>query len=233
MRIAICDDEAHYIEDLKSKIQQMYNSLDIITDGFSGGEELLRSFRHRAYDVIFLDIEMPGLDGITVARRLRDISSDVPIVFLTGHIEYAIKGYEVNALRYLTKPADEAKVREVIDHVFDMQSSSKLLWVKTADGEQKIRLSDILFIESQNQNVVISTEDDSFSVRGNISDYEKKLSQDGFFRIHRSYLISLPKVMRIGSREVVMEDGTSLPVSRSKEAELKKTLFTYVKKEAF
>lgn len=233
MRIAICDDEAHYIEDLKSKIQQMYNSLDIITDGFSGGEELLRSFRHRAYDVIFLDIEMPGLDGIAVARKLRELSEEVSIVFLTGHIEYAIKGYEVNALRYLTKPADEAKVREVIEHLLDKQSSGKLLWVKTADGEQKIRLSDILFIESQNQNVVISTEKESFSVRGNISDYEQKLSQDGFFRIHRSYLISLPKVMRIGNKEVVMEDNTSLPVSRSKEAELKKTLFSYVKKEAF
>lgn len=233
MRIAICDDEARYIEDLKGKIQKLYNSLDIVIDGFLCGEDLLKSFRHKAYDVIFLDIEMQGLDGITVARRLREVSDEVSIVFLTGHIEYAVKGYEVNALRYLTKPADEEKVREVIEHLFALRNKGKLLWVKTTDGEQKIKLTDILFIESQNQNVVINTADESFSVRGNISDYEKKLAQDGFFRIHRSYLISLQKVMRIGSREVVMEDDTSLPVSRNKEAELKKMLFSYVKREAF
>ncbi|MBP3797486.1 MAG: response regulator transcription factor [Ruminococcus sp.] len=233
MRIAICDDEARYIEDLKGKIQKLYNSLDIVIDEFLCGEDLLKSFRHKDYDVIFLDIEMQGLDGITVARRLREVSDEVSIVFLTGHIEYAVKGYEVNALRYLTKPADEEKVREVIEHLFALQNKGKLLWVKTTDGEQKIKLTDILFIESQNQNVVINTADESFSVRGNISDYEKKLAQDGFFRIHRSYLISLQKVMRIGSREVVMEDDTSLPVSRNKEAELKKMLFSYVKREAF
>ena len=233
MRIAVCDDEQRFIDEFRRIINKLYNSLDILTDDFSNGDELLKSFKYKAYDVVFLDIEMPAMDGITLARKLRELSSEVCIVFLTGHIEYAIKGYEVNALRYLTKPADEQKVKEVIDHVIGKMESGKVLWVKNADGEQKIMLSDILFIEAQNQNVVINTSNGSFTVRGNISDYEEQLSQHGFFRIHRGYLISLPKVLRIANKSVIMEDNTDLPVSRSKEGKLKDMLFSYVSKEAF
>lgn len=233
MRIAVCDDEQRFICDLKKNLDELYSSLDMITDGYNSGEELLKGFRRKAYDVVFLDIEMPEIDGITLARKIRELSSDVCIVFLTAHIEYAIKGYEVNALRYLTKPADKQKIKEVIDHVLDKLESSKMLWVKTADGEQRISLSDILFIEAHNQNVIISTAEESFSVRGNISDYEEDLSQYGFFRIHRGYLISLPKVLRVGGKRVVMEDNTTLPVSRTKESKLRDMLFSYVSKEAF
>lgn len=233
MRIAVCDDEQRFICDLKKDLDELYSSLDMITDGYTSGEELLKGFRRKAYDVVFLDIEMPEMDGITLAGKIRELSRDVCIVFLTGHIEYAIKGYEVNALRYLTKPADKQKIKEVIDHVLVKLESSKTLWVKTADGEQKISLSDILFIEAHNQNVIISTADESISVRGNIRDYEEELSQYGFFRIHRGYLISLPKVLRIGSKSVVLEDNTTLPVSRSKESKLRDMLFSYVSKEAF
>jgi DNA-binding LytR/AlgR family response regulator len=233
MRIAVCDDEQRFINDLKTTLDKLYSSLDMMTDGYNSGEELLKGFKHKAYDIVFLDIEMPAMDGITLARKIRELSRDVCIVFLTGHIEYAIKGYEVNALRYLTKPADEQKIKEVIDHVLGKLESSKMLWVKTADGEQRIALSDILFIEAQNQNVVISTPENSFSVRGNISVYEEQLAQYGFFRIHRGYLISLPKVLRLGSKCVVMEDNTTLPVSRSKESKLRDMLFSYVSKEAF
>ena len=180
MRVAVCDDEQCFIKYFRGIMDRMYNSLDIITDEFSGGEELLKAFKFKAYDVVFLDIEMPDMDGITLARKLRELSAEVCIVFLTGHIEYAIKGYEVNALRYLTKPADEKKVKEVIDYVLSKQEGVKSIWVKTNDGAQKVALADIIFIEAQNQNVVINTVKGSYSVRGNISDYEVELTPTVF-----------------------------------------------------
>ena len=233
MRIAVCDDEKRFINDLTSIIDKLYNFLDIITEEFSQGDELLRSFRSAPYDIVFLDIEMPKMDGITLARKLRELSEDVCIVFLTGHVEYAIQGYEVNALRYLTKPADEAKVKEVVDYVLGKHTNAKQLWLKTADGDVRLKLSDVLFIESQNQNVAVNTTEDTYVVRGNISDYEERLASEGFFRIHRGYLISLPKVMKLAGKEVIMEDGTSLPVSRTKESKLKEVLFSFVSREAF
>lgn len=233
MRIAVCDDEQKFIDDFKRITDKLYPSLDMVVDTFSDGAELLKSFGFRAYDLVFLDIEMPEMDGITLAEKLRETSDEVSIVFLTGHIEYAVKGYEVNALRYLTKPADEQKVKDVIERVLKKLGDVKMLWIKTDEGEVKLRLSDILFIESQNQNVLISTAEDSYSVRGNMNDYEKRLEQEGFFRIHRGYIVSLARVSRLSGKEVVMEDGTTLPVSRSKEARLKEVLFSFISREAF
>ena len=233
MRIAVCDDEKHFITDFTQIMDKLYNSLDIVTEEFSQGEELLRSFRSCPYDIVFLDIEMPKMDGITLARKLRELSDEVCIVFLTGHVEYAIQGYEVNALRYLTKPANEEKVREVIDYVLDKQASAKQLWLKTSEGDVRLKLADVLFIEAQNQNVAVNTSADTYVVRGNISDDEERLSPEGFFRIHRGYLISLSNVIKLSGKEVIMEDGTSLPVSRTKESKLKEALFSFVSREAF
>ena len=233
MKIAVCDDEKHFIAKFKDIMDKLYNSLDIITDEFSQGDELLRRFRSSPYDIIFLDIEMPGMDGITLARKLRALSDEVCIVFLTGHVEYAIQGYEVNALRYLTKPADESKVREVVDYVLSKQANAKQLWLKTSDGDVKLRLSDVLFIESQNQNIAVNTAKDTYVVRGNISDYEERLAPEGFFRIHRGYLISLDKVIRITGKEVIMENGTPRPVSRTRESKLRDVMFSFVSREAF
>ena len=233
MRIAICDDEQCFLNDFRRITDRLYRSLDILIDSFSDGASLIRQFRLRAYDLVFLDIEMPEMDGITLAEELRAMSSEVSIVFLTGHIEYAIKGYEVNALRYLTKPAEEQKIRDVIDRVLHNLEDEKQLWIKTEEGDMRLKLRDILFIESQNQNVIISTAADSYSVRGNMSNYEARLTPNGFFRIHRSYLVSLARVERISGKEIHMEDGTVLPVSRSKEAKLREALFSFVSKEAF
>ena len=170
MRIAICDDEQQFLSDFRHITDRLYKSLDMLVDSFSDGAALLKQFRLRAYDLVFLDIEMPEMDGITLAEELRALSDTVSIVFLTGHIEYAILGYEVNALRYLTKPADEQKIRAVIDHVLQKTENEKTLWIRTDEGEIRLRLAEILFIESQNQNVVISTDADSYSVRGNMRD---------------------------------------------------------------
>ena len=112
-------------------------------------------------------------------------------------------------------------------------NKDKIIWIRTDMGEMKLKLSDILFIESQNQNVVINTSLDSYSVRGNMNDYEANLTPEGFFRIHRSYLVSLGKIQRVSEKDVIMDDGTSLPVSRSKRTALKDVLFSYMDREAF
>ena len=113
MRIAVCDDEEEFRFQIRDMIDKIYNSMDVIVDIFSDGRKLLERFDAMPYDVLFLDIEMPAMDGITLAKKLRERSENVFLVFLTGHVEYALEGYEVNALRYLTKPVKEDKLREI------------------------------------------------------------------------------------------------------------------------
>lgn len=232
MRIAICDDEEIYRASLRQELENHMKSLDVIIDSYESGVELLKRFEKLEYDLIFLDIEMPKMDGITLAKKLRGLSEKVELVFLTSHIEYALEGYEVNALRYLTKPVKSDKLQEVLAFLMKRDQNKKTIWVRNKEYEEKVPVSEIVYFEAQNQNVEIHTKEKVYVHRYNIGDYEKEHEQDGFFRIHRGYLVALKSIESIGQREVELEGGVSLPISKSKEKQLKEALFSYVKEAA-
>ena len=226
MRIAVCDDEEKFRTQEKDLIDKLAGSIDVI----------LEAFDKNPYDVLFLDIEMPAMDGITLAKKLRERSDSIYIVFLTGHVEYALEGYEVNALRYLTKPVQEDKLREVLRFVMDQSTSKRQILIKVDGEETLINVTDIIYLEAQNQYVMLYTTGGEHLVRYNISDFEEQLKNDGFFRIHRGYLVSLAKIKKLVKSEVLMEgaDGeVSLPVSRSNVKPLKEALYAYVENSAF
>ena len=156
MRIAVCDDEEIFRADIQKHIDKLYSSLDVVVDSFSGGKNLIAAFETRPYDLVFLDIEMPEMDGITLAKKLRQLDEKTYIVFLTGHVEYALEGYEVNALRYLTKPVQDDKLKEVLRYVADKMASKRQLMIKVDGEEHLLDISDILYLEAQNQYIMIS-----------------------------------------------------------------------------
>ena len=233
MRIAICDDEELYRVELKAILDKLLINADYNIDTFDDGNRLVESFKAQPYDILFLDIEMPAVDGITLAKSLRAISEKVFIVFLTSHVEYAIEGYEVNALRYLTKPVDIEKLKEVIRFVQEKQGKARQLIIKEDGEELLININDVIYLESMNQNVRIVTTQGEHVIRYNIGDFEEQLKNDGFFRSHRGYLISLAKVKKLSKNDVIMEDDVILPVSRSNVKALKDALYTYVEGLAF
>ena len=233
MRIAICDDEEKYRIALKTVLDKLLNNIDYNIDTFDDGNNLYEAFAESPYDLVFLDIEMPAVDGITLAKKIRARSENVYIVFLTGHIEYALEGYEVNALRYLTKPVDIEKLKEVIRYVQEKQGSSRQIIIKEDGEEILIDINDVIYMESMNQNVRIVTSKGEHVIRYNIGDFEDQLKNDGFFRIHRGYLISLSKVKKLAKNDVIMEGEEALPVSRSNLRPLKEALYSYVEGTAF
>ncbi len=233
MRIAICDDEEKYRITLKTILDKLLSNIDYNIDTFDDGNNLYEAFAGNPYDLVFLDIEMPALDGITLAKKIRARSENVFIVFLTSHIEYALEGYEVNALRYLTKPVDIEKLKEVIRYVQEKQGSSRQIIIKEDGEEILIDINDVIYMESMNQNVRIVTAKGEHVIRYNIGDFEEQLKNDGFFRIHRGYLISLSKVRKLSGNDVILDGGETLPVSRSNVKPLKEALYTYVEGTAF
>ena len=233
VRIAICDDEERYRIELKTILNKLLINADLNIDTFDDGNILADAFAASPYDLVFLDIEMPALDGITLAKKIRSRSENVFIVFLTSHIEYALEGYEVNALRYLTKPVDIEKLKEVIRYVQEKQGSSRQIIIKEDGEEILIDINDVIYMESMNQNVRIVTAGGEHVIRYNISDFEDQLKNDGFFRIHRGYLISLSKVKKLSGNDVILDGGETLPVSRSNVKPLKEALYTYVEGTAF
>ena len=236
MRIAVCDDEEKFREQAKNMIDKISGSLDIVVDTYSDGYKLLVVFDRNPYDVLFLDIEMPAMDGITLAKKLREKSDKIYIIFLTGHVEYAVEGYEVNALRYLTKPVQEEKLREVIRYVMDKSKSKRQLMIKEDGEEILLNVQDIIYFEAQNQYIMIYTTSGKHLVRYNIGDFEDQLRGDGFFRTHRGYLVSLAKVKRLVKTDVLLdtpEGEVLVPVSRSNLKTVKEALYAYVESSAF
>lgn len=233
MRIAVCDDEELFRIEFKSVLDKVLINAEYDIDTFSGGSSLYEAFLKKPFDLVFLDIEMPGIDGITLAKRLRAVSENVQIVFLTSHIEYALEGYEVNALRYLVKPVDMNKLSEVLKYIQDKKNNSRQIMIKQEGEDIVIDLSDIIYMESMDKNVRIVTSKSEYITRYNISDYEEELKNSGFLRIHRGYLISLSKVKKIVKNDVVMDGDISLPVSRSNIKTLKDALYAYVEGTAF
>ncbi len=233
MRIAVCDDEELFRIEFKSVLDKVLINAEYDIDTFPSGSSLYESFLKNPFDLVFLDIEMPGIDGITLAKRLRAVSENVQIVFLTSHIEYALEGYEVNALRYLVKPVDMNKLSEVLKYIQDKKNNSRQIMIKQEGEDIVIDISDIIYMESMDKNVRIVTSKSEYITRYNISDYEEELKNSGFLRIHRGYLISLSKVKKIVKNDVVMDGDISLPVSRSNIKTLKDALYAYVEGTAF
>ena len=235
MRIAICDDEEQYRAQLMACLTKLGGALDTDVESFYDGNELLREYEKEPFDIVFLDIEMPLMDGITLAKKLRAISEKVYIVFLTGHVEYAIEGYEVNALRYLTKPVQIEKLKEVLQFVKDKSKSHRQLIIKEDGEEILINLEDIIYFEAQNQNVLIHTTRGDHNIRYNIGDFENQLKNDGFFRTHRGFIVSLSKVKRLVKNDVILsgdEGEVIVPVSRNSLKALKEALYSFVEGQA-
>ena len=169
----------------------------------------------KAYDILLLDVEMKNINGIELAKRIRKDNNRAEIIFITSHFEFVGEGYEVDALHYLIKPISVEKLTQVLTKAAEKLSVEPPSVVISCEGETvKLYESDILYVESFLHYIVIHTKDNEYKIKENISVFENKVS-DVFYRIHRSYLVSLKYITRI-SRTSVNIGNTELPLSRGK-----------------
>ncbi len=217
LKIAVCDDEAaqrSYLVRLAadwakgcSHLAQIRQYGDAESFFFDYGEE-------KDFDILLLDVEMPGMNGIELAKRVRRDSLAVQIIFITGYYEYFSDGFDVSALHYLLKPVDEQKLAEVLDRAAEnLAYRQRTVLLATADGGIRVALSDILYAESENVYVIVHTLQGSYRARMALAKLALQLD-DTFFRIHRSYLVGLKYVKKVTRTTVTMADGAQLPVSR-------------------
>lgn len=232
MKIAICDDEKTFLKELEEKIYKIIPRLDCDVEPFSCGEDLLSS--SMAFDIIFLDIEMQGMDGMSCARKIRQTDKDIPIVFLTSHTEMAVEGYEVSAFRFLQKPVDDTKLQSALQDLIRIKIQSRSVIVKYEGEEVVVVPSEVLFIESDNNNVRIKTVSGTCSTRMKITDAIELLNGpcDTIRRVHRCTAVNLQHVSRIRDREAVLDDGSVIGISRSYYQDFKNELYEYVRKSA-
>mgnify|MGYP003291565108 CR=1 FL=1 len=236
MNIIICDDENIFCEQVKNAVEDFFGKLDCTCYTYNDGSDVIEAYKKGlSMDALFLDIEMNSLDGMSTAKMLRDSGCEAPIIFLTSHTEMAMDGYEVQAFRFLGKPIVKEKMDKTLISLKETHFEKKRLIIH-CDGEDIVILTDdIIFIEAMNNSINIILEDKDYTIRKKLSDIQEELNEisDDFYRIHRGYLVNLSHVKKHQSKEVLLSNGVSLPISRSEAVAFKDRLFEYVRNSAF
>ena len=233
MRLAIVDDESVYRSQVAELISSVYGKADVSCFLYSDGSELIRSFENGfKLDAIFLDIEMKDIDGMTAAKKIREYSKDIPIIFLTSHTELAMDGYEVDAFRFLSKPVNKLKLSETLTDLEKRLKVDEKIVLKK-DGEEIVNpVSDLIYVEAANNCVRFCFRSGAVELRMKFTDavnMVEELSSD-FIKIHRSYYINLGHVRKLSATEVILDNNETLPVARSASAEAKKSLLEYIRR---
>ena len=230
MQIAICDDEKNIRELIKDKIANQYPDANIIF--YSSGEELLLS--DNPIDILFLDIQMQGKNGMETARELRKKDKKIIIIFVTAMEEYVFQAFDVGAFNYIVKPIDDTKFKDVLHRAVDEWTSKitvkkepeeKYLMINNGGVHIKVIIDDIVYAEVFNRKVVIHKLNETIEYYGKMSDLEA-LAGDSFFRPHRAYLINFKYVERYDATTIYLEKGTAL-MAKQKYPEFVKKYMKY------
>lgn len=191
------------------------------TDLYPSGKELLeKASVPLQYDIVFLDISMAELDGLETARKLRQLSEDVYIVFVTAYITYAIEGYTVDAVRYLLKDNDsiEDALKECLDTIIKRMRNDKITYdFNFLNGQRTVPLDSILYVESRLHKVIFFIMEDTikeFFMYDKLDAVELKLQQYGFCRVHQSFLVNMKYVTNIKRYIVSLNNGSEISVSK-------------------
>lgn len=227
--IAVVDDDPRDAQILKDCVEEYCRRSDqaAMVHVFHDGLDLIRSTEN--HDIVFLDIQMKKLDGLETARFIRKISRDSVLIFVTNMAQFAIKGYEVDALDFILKPATMASIVYVMDKAMKRlnDGGQALFSLKTADGTISLSANDIIFVEVFDHNLVYHTTRGDYTVRGRLGDVSEKLSPDRFVMCNRSFIVNLRHVSNVTAEYLLIGD-TRISVSKSHRKELMKRFSNYL-----
>lgn len=206
------------------------HSLDLNVVWLNNALDFLED-RPRA-DLIFMDIDMPGINGLDAARQLRERDAVTPLVFVTNLAQYAVRGYEVDAVDFMVKPVCYADFSMRMTRALRAvnRTARHSLTVKTREGLQLFPASDLLFVDTQGHDVAyhVAGEQAPFVVRDSLRNVEAELRDLSFVRLSSSALANMAHVRRVRGDEVTLSDGTVLFMSRAKKREAQAAIASYL-----
>ena len=232
IRIAVCDDEKYFADQIRDLLVKFGDEIGetICVKEFYSGMALLEAYDCK-FDMVFLDIKMPELDGVKAAEGIRKRDQDVTIIFLTSLLGRAIDGYKVAAANFLIKPVDKKKLTREIDRWINRRTESKqeCLLVENRTGQYKIPVTSLRYIETYNRNLLLHT-DDKIVVCCNrkLRDLKGQLEKYGFAQSHKGIIVNLSYVDTTGANDITLVTREVVPVSRSMKKEFMSRLAGYL-----
>lgn len=230
IRLAIVEDEDLYANQLYEYIQKFEQETDetfqIIR--FRDGDEIAEEYTGE-YDIILMDIEMQFMDGMTAAEKIREFDEDVVIMFITNMTNYAIRGYQVDALDYVVKPVEYFSFCKKLERALSKVEKKKAptITIKIQSGAMKLKTNDIYYIESEGHNLHYVTKKGTYKCRAKIQSAEEDLAQYGFFRSNKSYLVNMQYVEGVSDGCCIV-NGDKLLISRARKKDFMVAMTDYI-----
>ena len=229
LNIAVCDDEKAIREQINELIEK--EKPGVCPEFYETGDSLLAAGKQ--FDIVFLDIQMDGTDGIETAKLLRQRDEDAILIFITGIREYVFKAFDVAAFHYLLKPIEEDKFHEVFQRAKrELEKRKKqrreTIFIKTRNRSFTLEKDSILYIESRAKKVEIHTVGENIEVYASMNEMQAQLG-DGFDRCHRGYLVNMAFVAEYDSESITLNNGEYIYLAKEKYGEFVKTYMRYLR----
>ena len=226
--IHICDDELIWCNLLTESVSRWAKQRRYLIqiEHFKSAEEFLFQEADKTANIVLLDIEMKKMNGIELAKKIRQTNKEIQIIFITGYIDYIQDGYEVEALHYLLKPVTDEKLYQVLDRAIEHITFLEKSLLFTLHGELvRIPLHEIRYLEVRKNYVTIHAKED-YEIKQTLYELEKNLD-NGFCRTGRSFIVNLHYIKRITKKEVILEDETKIPLSRGMYDSINQAIIHY------
>lgn len=218
-KIAICDDEREQLALLQGYVEEWsrLRCEPVEIRLFPSGEAFLFQWEaEKGWDALLLDIQMPGIGGMELARRLRASGDTLPILFITGVPDYMEEGFDVEAIHYLLKPVSREKLLSCLDRAIEHSARESALLLTTGNGEEARFLQrEIALLEAAGHRVLLTTADGAVTeVKTGFRELQSSLAPGEFVQCHRSYVVGLRHVQRLQREQLILDSGAVVPISR-------------------
>ena len=229
MRILICDDEAKYVNELNVHVQEYMKNhfIQCSIDISSSPKEVLK--KNKTYDLVFLDIQMPEINGLEIAHKLKERNSKVVIFFVTAFNKYQDDAMDLQIFRFFEKPFDVKRLYSSLDKAMEYIDGSYVdVFIQNNTEHIRILVDDIIYIKRDNRKNYLFTKDNTYVIRESIMEWNNKLPTTFFYLVHKSFLVNLHYITKYNYTELFLNETIRVPVASRKQAEFHKFWFDYL-----
>ena len=232
LQIAVCDDEARVLADISEQIAQAFAERNCAVELFQTVDSfaLLQRMKDENFDVLFLDIDMPRLNGMDIAQALIDGGSQTLLVFVTSHDALVYQSFQYHPFGFIRKSYFAEEIGAVVAGILDeRQKRNAFFTFQSHDGLCRVPLSDIFYFESESNYICLHGTSRMYRFRGTLSALESEWGARGFIRTHKGFLVNQQHVFAIKGDEIQLDNGELLPIGRSNRENVKKMILRYMR----
>jgi len=218
-RLAICEDDEIYCKQIESICREFLERMNIeyTIAMYDCGESFLTAFsgEQQRYDLILLDIFMDEINGMDLAKIIREADREVVIIFITSSVDHVFEGYDVDALHYLTKPIDAELLTRMIRKAYTEKFQNNVFVFKSGELNHRVRIPNIVSLEINGRKVEINLFDKTLLYPGKLSDLLSKLPGNQFVRCHQAYAVNIRNIRELTRFDAISSNGMKIPISRA------------------